>query len=665
MNLYVNGKMGKKLLCLLSTLALFSCVSREALAPVQTPLQSGPEAPSAEDPQEEVPVVHYESAFSAQLDPSGVTRANFDALDGNKVKWETDDEIYLTNGSTSKSYFVEEGGDTYAKLYFSSGEDLSGDAFYAVYPAGGGSWASDVYSVTIPTTQTCTAGNFDPEAFPMVGACGSPKSIQFKNVGAVLSLTLSSGLPAASVITSVVLSANEALAGACSVEWDGSTAPSVTCKGSTSVTLDCGTGVAWGTPLYVCVAPGTYTDFCVTVNYTGSTGSAHYTWRKDLSVARSGLKHLYVDFTDVVAYTDLGASETANCYLITDNAGGYYRFPVTVKGNGVGTTYCTDKGFSTKVSPKDIKELYTYYHIGIGACASASFLEGPELIGDYICFRTKAISAGTISGNSCTATDAGYTAIAVSSNEDWASDLGMQALWSWTIWYNPVVRPHNLTYDSHTYYYHNINLGGTATGYSVANYSTGCYFQWGRKDPFQAGYADLASPFVNCATDATGTLAKVVADPHAFYGFVSGSVYDWDQGEGTIYYDWWNKNQNSSAQTGLAIAKTMFDPCPPGYHVMSWEAMNALLNQATKNYSGSSLGFGAGWVVTFPGAGSRRPNLADNGLRVNAWTTRGESSSGHGTCRVLWASAKEMPTTGSHTSYARGIAAPVRCQRAE
>lgn len=631
---------------------------------------------------EEKPLVKYHSDFTVLADEA--TKLSFDASDGNALKWSADDRILISNGSAYKSYYVETGGDTRADLYITEGTDLSGSQFYAVFPYPGNinPYTSNLYHLVIPVTQSYTEGGFDPAAFPMVGACGAVKALQFKNAGAVLAVRPVSGLGSSSKITSLTLSANEALAGECAVTWDGSGTPAVTCTGSTAVTLDCGDGVDWGTTLYVCVAPGTYTDFCVEVAYTNSTGQAHYTWRSDLAVSRSTIKRLTVDFTDVVEYTDLTTlhpvsrtamdAQTANCYLITDNTSRKYRFPVTVKGNGVPTQYCEDNDYPVKISPKDIKEVYVYYRTGLGACLTAGtiFSDEPELIGDYICFRTLSIAAGTPSTPesswTATATDAGTALIAVSANPDWSSGEGMNALWSWMIWYNPVANDHWIAGDSSTRWL-NMYLGAKATGYNTSGtMSLGYYYQWGRKDPFQPGNAALSAPFVSRDSDASGTLAKATGDPQVFYG--GTTVTDWAQGEGTVYNDWWNANQTAAGTTGLAVAKTMFDPCPAGYHVMSDSALEKLLTASVQYASGSSFAVGTGWSMNFPGSGSRRPGPTAFTSMADCWTALARISDSNPSAQTLYAptatSGNQKPTTPPvQTSFYRSFGLPVRCEK--
>lgn len=606
--------------------------------------KEGQETVSADGTQPApAPVVHYDSEFTVQADEA--TRLYFDASDGYALKWTDDDKLLLSNGADWKSYYVKEGGDTRADLYIKDGTDLSGSQFYAVFPYPGNinpyTTSDNLYHLVIPTTQKYTAGGFAPSAFPMVGACGAVKALQFKNAGAVLAIKPVSSLPSSSKITSIIVSANEPLAGACTATWDGGAGvPSVTCTGSTSVTLDCGAGIDWGTTAHICIAPGTYTDFCVEVAYThpGYTKDiAHYTWHSNLTVSRSTIKKLTVDFTDVVAYKDLTNihpvtrtamdPQTANCYLITDYQGGKYRFPVTVKGNGVGTKYCENNDYDVKTSPKDITDIYVYNRTGSGACASTIFSEEPELIGDYICFELPTVTAPTlpkVTYGTAIATDAGTALIAASANPDWESGSGLNALWSWMVWYCPAVMDYTLPeIDGYTWL--NLNLGARTTQYVTdGSMYLGYYYQWGRKDPFQSGSEALTGNFLDYSS-SKGSLPLSVSNPNAFYGKNETGYKDWAVSSGE-YYDWWNANQTEQLQTDPPIVKTMWDPCPAGYRVMSYQAASALNDLTTpRSSSGTSLGFGGsgGWGLNFPSASRRTPTVANYGEIGYQWLASG------------------------------------------
>ncbi len=660
------NRMKNTIYALLMLAIVFSC-TKEGVAD-----EGGVSGGNSSDVPAE-PLVKYESQFSALVDSSEVsTKTFFDAADGNMLKWTSNDEILVSNGTKSMSYFITEGGGTNAKLYFTTGEDLTGDAFYAVYPAAGAAYNNGTYQVTIPATQAYTEGNFALNSFPMVGACGPVKALQFKNAGAVVAIRPISALGSDSKITSIEITANEPLVGACSVQWNGGT-PSVTCTGGKELTINCGEGIAWGTTVYACVAPGTYTDFKVTVYYTNSTGSAHYTMRGNYVLNRSKLKKLTIDFTDVVECQDLSVNGTANCYLITNNTGAKYRFPITVKGNG--QKIPSRASMSTRVPLEDIEALYVYFQNGIGKCATTMFEVEPYLSGDYICFQTKTIANFTEEGNTDSSADMGNALIAVSSTSNWELGLSnIEALWSWHIWYCPAVNDHHvpaLATAGKNSTVLNIDLGGSTTAYYGSNPPI-FYYQFGRKDPLAPPSAsEMALPFVSNAS--TSTLENAVSHPQMYFG---PSTSDWCSE--TLAYDWWNANQTAANQSGIAIKKTMFDPCPPGYHVMSHEVLANFVSLAQNDNttdiraSGTSVGFGNGWNVNFPAYGDRRPSLNQHGARVHRYTTLARiSEKGVGCGETAYFGAAKSTSSGQFavdanittTTFTRAIATPIRCQK--
>ena len=135
-----------------------------------------------------------------------------------------------------------------------------------------------------------------------------------------------------------------------------------------------------------------------------------------------------------------------------------------------------------------------------------------------------------------------------------------------------------------------------------------------------------------------------------------------------MYYDWWNASQTASAQTGLDVAKTMWDPCPAGYHVMSYTAAEALRNFKTKSASGTSLGIGSGYAVNFPAAGKRIPGNTVYATEFYSWLSTGiynnnmrTASSFHGYTTNDSSSANYRKS--EIVSYNRSQAHSVRCEK--
>ena len=120
----------------------------------------------------------------------------------------------------------------------------------------------------------------------------------------------------------------------------------------------------------------------------------------------------------------------------------------------------------------------------------------------------------------------------------------------------------------------------------------------------------------------------------------------------------------------------MFDPCPPGYHVMSHEVlanfMSLAQNTSTTDIraSGTSVGFADGWDVNFPAYGDRRPSLSTYSTKVHRYTTLARHSDKGGSAETAYFAATQS-SSGSYavdanittTTFTRAIATPIRCQK--
>lgn len=241
----------------------------------------------------------------------------------------------------------------------------------------------------------------------------------------------------------------------------------------------------------------------------------------------------------IAGATDLGASGTANCYIVDGSDAGnenkVFKFRA-VKGNSatnVGTISSVEVLWETWNNDASVTEN--------SVIAAVDYDKQPA--NDYyeICFQMPETL------------HAGNAVIA-------AKNSGGDILWSWHIW---VPSSSIDDVDASTICGATImdrNLGAlekvsTSTGVTVYNF--GLMYQWGRKDPFPG--PKRVEQWVNPATvsgtaptlnNASMTMADAIAHP-TVYGNVS---------EG----DW----QTTTDQTRwLKDSKTINDPCPPGYRI--------------------------------------------------------------------------------------------------
>lgn len=246
-----------------------------------------------------------------------------------------------------------------------------------------------------------------------------------------------------------------------------------------------------------------------------------------------------------VSNHDLSSGGTANCYVV--KAPGTYKFKIAYgNGDGYGNDY---KG---TLSGKSVDVLWR---------TSTLFTSGPNISGENITF--------TVSEDDI---QQGNALIALYSGENKTGNI----VWSWHIWFTDA--------DVST-----VPLGYYSTGTrKVTTYSkrectvvvsipydpfksskatitmsqgedkeettdtitaSGCtYYQWGRKDPF------LVGKFTAEAYANGYTLQEGVEHP-TILSKATGYDNDWTHSGNTHYSDLWGSS------------KTVFDPCPPGYHV--------------------------------------------------------------------------------------------------
>ncbi len=254
----------------------------------------------------------------------------------------------------------------------------------------------------------------------------------------------------------------------------------------------------------------------------------------------------------IAGATDLGATATANCYIVdasvASNAGKVFKFKA-YKGNST-----TNVGEIASVSI-----LWETYNNESDVTANTVILEADfdkQDANDYyeICFRMPA------------ALHAGNALIA-------AKDASNNILWSWHIWV-----PENMfttgTYGISTETLMSRNLGALvdteASEATVDARSFGLIYQWGRKDPFIGSKRFNSSSQAPCAgiakstTTSQYTIAESIANPTVFVGYKG----DWMTPEDRTL---WTEGGN----------KSIYDPCPPGYRVPQRNSSDALWSDVT------------------------------------------------------------------------------------
>lgn len=312
--------------------------------------------------------------------------------------------------------------------------------------------------------------------------------------------------------------------------------------------------------------------------------------------------------------TDLSGIQSANSYMVTKT--GFYKFRATTRGNGVTGLRIVEGDGS----------FYRAFDAGMGAGiqgidrVDVLWWQGDLKSGsEFWSFADGNPSSADIEGK-CPVVmldngklEDGFASFYVTVNENTYGNLGLAAydangkiLWSWHIWITPEindVRLGNFTVMDR-------NIGATyapsdGTSLNAHNFyaNLGLYYQWGRKDPFfgpRNGNTTNTDTYYwfkkengNWTRQASNlvknkqSLQKSVEEPNFFYKSDNTfwqTTYVNYKGEAN---DLWGY-VGSAGSIGESFAKTMYDPCPPGYRVMQHDVFESAnicnANDDTKFY---------------------------------------------------------------------------------
>lgn len=329
--------------------------------------------------------------------------------------------------------------------------------------------------------------------------------------------------------------------------------------------------------------------------------------------------------TSKKAITDLSREQSANCYLVEKS--GYYKFNARVAGNGVGSLSVQDQdsGFKTVAIHGDVS-------LSSVAKVDVLWWQGDLASGSsYMNFASGNPSSPDIE-NACPVKMLDYDYVNESRNIDEDGyayflvekdklqnaniilagyDINGNIRWTWHLWMLPegldVVR-----FGQYTVMDRNVGATfspKTANEVNADNVFTtyGFYYQWGRKDPFvpPADHAynsssKVSSPWLyknhstgewrvrrdlELGTSAV-TIGTAVENPTVFYPNKTGSYQ-------TTYKQ--NVSSHIWGYTGLedtesySSAKTMWDPCPPGYKQIDHTTLGSVHLWNANSASSSSI----------------------------------------------------------------------------
>jgi hypothetical protein len=345
----------------------------------------------------------------------------------------------------------------------------------------------------------------------------------------------------------------------------------------------------------------------------------------------------------IAGAVDLGATATANCYIVdasnAGNADKVFKFKA-VKGNSdtnVGTISSVSILWETYNNNTDVTANSVISQVDFDKQEENDYYE--------ICFQMPA------------ALHAGNAVIA-------ARDGSNNILWSWHIWVPETTITSN-TYGIYSSALMDRYLGAlvAATTTSVPVESFGLHYEWGRKDPFVGANTISSNSFakVSGSTVTPGyemTLAETIANPTTY------AVYT----EADSWGNWLSPSYDSTLWQD--DVKTMYDPCPAGYRVPKYDSSQPLhssdLSAVTGWSDNAAAGDNAAYftlgspVTVFPYCGLVCENgkyIDHLGARTFIWTAHASGSSGSGYMTDVRLNTSTHKSTNTVTS--RGCS--IRC----
>ena len=472
----------------------------------------------------------FKASWENEIDTKTVLQEN-----GTSIWWSTSEKINVFYGKTRSGVFTSTNTEPAEVTTFTGElilkdivqEDATSAGYWAVYPYNENN-TCDGESVTlsVPSNQSATEGTFADNFFPAI-ATSNNSSLSFYNVcGGIRFSVYNQG------IISLIIKSNagESLVGTVQVCFDGNGKPYVKSlsDGSSEVIVSSPEGGFVPSKYYfAAMIPQTLAGG-LSITYVLSDGTkATYSIDKEIKVNRArfgkvDVKDSIVINPDLGDVTILSDDETANCYIVSSE--GEYAFDARVIGNGAkgimhGFNFHTE---NPNIAPETVELLWQDNEI----------ISDLRLQSGYIVF-----SANSNKGNALIA----------------AKDANNHVLWSWHIWATERPKPIQFSGAQHSYLDRNLGATTSTPGEQTTN---GLYYQWGRKDPFRQS-GNTVEP-----TPDPLNVADLVASPTVLYYTEDRRWVDYPSAL------WGNPDGPASMST----YKTIYDPCPSGYTIPSYDA---------------------------------------------------------------------------------------------
>ena len=266
---------------------------------------------------------------------------------------------------------------------------------------------------------------------------------------------------------------------------------------------------------------------------------------------------------------DSGTTSTANCYIVNTNAvnPAGYKFVTTVAGNGHGVDW-SSIGFADNENEA--------YPTGGGAALAGNgveiILNQNNCVSDVYFYDNKIYFKATGSE--------GNAKLTLTNNGT--------RVWTWHIWCTDqpgtVTIPSKVTSNT-SYAVMDRNIGAITAGRegeSQAEEMYGFYYPFGHYIGFTAAEYSNGD---EGAWRMIDTYAYHPEKPYLKFGsnYQTFRTYGWANNENAPYALIWGAGSyyQNNYVAGTSSVKTMYDPCPPGYKVMSYDVLDG--------YSGTNV----------------------------------------------------------------------------
>lgn len=529
------------------------------------------------------------------IDKSASTRALTENGTTIEASWVAGEKVALIHNGVNDEMTVASVSGGVATINGTiTGTPSNGDAVTVIYPS---------------TAADGTTGNVKADA--LVGQDGTLKGTAGTSISEKYDIRKSSGATLKVEDSKATLNGNVTLAQQVSI-WkltlqNGGVdvaAKTLTIKDASDNLLASATLASAGSVFYVAIPATT------SVSLFADNGTNIYTYSKSGITIATGE---YYQST-VGLCCDLSATESANCYLVP--AKGDYKFKATVKGNGSADL----SGISKDTDPATINsaELIWATYNTTTAPAVNELIQNIQYKDGYVYFST---------GNTY---KEGNALVAIKDNSE-------NILWSWHLWFESDNMEEQAQTDPVSgYIFMDRNLGALTNCYDAGNaLDFGFTYQRGRKDPFmtsatRTSYTALGVLGTYTSSSGSSSVTNSIKNPTVVFG-----TDTWG-GDGSLW---------------SATSKTIFDPCPPGWHIAgadAWNGFNStnfvIYNNDWDTYHGRMYN-GVAW---YPGTGDRwGANHNNTGGRLDIW---GE--------RELYASSTEiLGNAGSNPGHGYSIRA--------